>query len=92
MRLDPIRPPLPMDPEWEEEHIEDDLELIDAAARYTLALKQGDTPLAKRLSRNFGSRQRRRAQLIARLKQARDYPDPVRGGTGKQSRTRRRKF
>lgn len=48
--------------------------------------------VAKRLSPAFGSRQRRRAQLVARLKQSRRYGKPVRGGTGKQSRSRRRSF
>lgn len=48
--------------------------------------------IAKGLSRNFGSKSRRRAQLVSRLKRSRSYADPVRGGTGKQSRTRRRKF
>lgn len=52
----------------------------------------GPQPVAKGLSRNFGSKSRRRAQLVSRLKRSRSYADPVRGGTGKQSRTRRRKF
>lgn len=38
------------------------------------------------------SRRRRKAQLISRLKRRRRYPSPVRGGTGKQARTRRKKF
>ncbi len=44
------------------------------------------------LSPAFGVRSRRRAQLVARLKQRRRYDKPVRGGTGKQARTRRRTF
>lgn len=48
--------------------------------------------VSKRLSPAFGVRSRRRAQLVARLKQRRRYDKPVRGGTGKQARTRRRTF
>lgn len=44
--------------------------------------------LAKSLSSAFGSRSKRKAQLISRLKRRRKYPAPVKGGTGKQSRHR----
>lgn len=89
LRLDPIRPPVPFDPEWEEEGMDEDMEIIERAALFALSLKGG---VAKSLSPSFGSRSRRRNQLVARLKRARNYPAPVRGGTGAQARTRRRKF
>lgn len=47
---------------------------------------------AQRLSSTFGSGRGRRAQLIRRLKSRRKYGKPVRGGTGKQGRSRRRKW
>lgn len=50
-----------------------------------------DTEVEK-LSPAFGNRSKRQAQLVARLKTRRKYPKPVRGGTGKQARTRRKKF
>jgi len=46
----------------------------------------------KRLSRAFGNKAARRNQLVARLKRKRGYKAPVRGGTGKQARTKRRIF
>jgi hypothetical protein len=63
----------------------------DDAAR---ASEWGAPPpeIAKGLSPAFGSRTSRRAQLVARLKRRQRYPAPVRGGTGKQARTRRRSF
>jgi len=48
--------------------------------------------ITKGLSRAFGSKRQRQAQLVARLKRKRNYAAPVRGGTGKQGRTRRQKF
>jgi hypothetical protein len=48
--------------------------------------------LAKSLSANFGKRNRRQAQLMSRLRGARNYAAPVRGGTGAQRRTRGSKF
>lgn len=51
-----------------------------------------DDDLAKALSAAFGSRSRRKAQLVSRLKQARGYDNPVKGGTGKQFRSRRKRF
>lgn len=50
-----------------------------------------DEPVAK-LSPAYGNRRRRQNQLVSRLKRRRNYPSPVRGGTGKQARSRRRKF
>jgi hypothetical protein len=48
--------------------------------------------IEKRLSRSFGNKRKRQNQLVARLKRKRGYKAPVRGGTGKQARTRRRIF
>lgn len=48
--------------------------------------------LSKRLSPNFGNKQKRRKRLVRNLKRRRSYAKPVRGGTGKQSRTRRNRF
>lgn len=45
--------------------------------------------LAKVLSPAFGRPNRRRAQLIARLKRRRKYADPVKGGTGRNKRKNR---
>lgn len=42
----------------------------------------------EKLARN----RRNKAKLISRLKRRRHYSSPVRGGTGKQARTRRKKF
>lgn len=44
------------------------------------------------LSGAFADNRKRRNKLVARLKRRRRYGNPVRGGTGKQARTRRRKF
>ena len=52
----------------------------------TIAFDQPESPIAK------ASTRRRKAQLVARLKSRRKYAKPVRGGTGKQARSRRRKF
>lgn len=49
-------------------------------------------PKAKQEIAKMTSIRRRRAQLVARLKARRNYAAPVRGGTGKQRRTRRKKF
>lgn len=48
--------------------------------------------IAKGLSPAVGNKDRRTAQLVGRIKRRRNYRKPVRGGTGKQARTRRRSF
>lgn len=48
--------------------------------------------LAKNLSPRGSRSSRNRARLTAKLKARRRYPKPVRGGTGKQARTRRNRF
>lgn len=63
-------------------------EITDMAMADELAAQA----ISKSFSPAFGNRSRRRNQLVARLKQARNYPAPTRGGTGAQARTRRRKF
>lgn len=45
----------------------------------------------KGLSPAFGRTDRRRAQLVARLKRRRKYADPVKGGTGRHKRKGGRK-
>lgn len=76
-------------------------EQMDTPASVHATLARGywypiDTPgglsLHKRLSTAFGSKGKRQNQLVARLKRKRGYQAPVRGGTGKQARTRRAKF
>lgn len=51
-----------------------------------------DDDITKGLSPDFGSKRKRRNQLVRSLKRRRRYANPVRGGTGKQKRTRRNKF
>lgn len=48
--------------------------------------------IRKGLSPDFGSKQKRRKRLVRNLKRRRSYAKPVKGGTGKQSRTRRNRF
>lgn len=64
-------------PEDEDDEIEDE------------EIEDEDDEIEKALGKPRNVRQ---AQLVRRLKTARGYPKPVRGGTGKQRRTRRRKF
>ena len=40
----------------------------------------------------LGNNRKRKNQLVARLKRRRHYAAPLRGGRGKQARTRRKKF
>lgn len=56
------------------------------------ARRRKGLPKAKQEIAKMTSIRRRRAQLVARLKARRNYAAPVRGGTGKQRRTRRKKF
>lgn len=58
----------------------------------TIAFDQGEEEEFTKVSPAFGRKRKRQAQLVARLKTRRRYPSPVRGGTGKQYRTRRRKL
>lgn len=48
--------------------------------------------IAKGLSPDFGSKKKRRKRLVRNLKRRRSYAKPVKGGTGKQARTRRNRF
>ena len=48
--------------------------------------------LSKGLSTSFGNKDKRRKRLVRNLKRRRSYAKPVKGGTGKQARTRRKHF
>lgn len=48
--------------------------------------------VTKRLSPDYGNKKKRRKRLVRNLKRRRSYAKPVKGGTGKQSRTRRNRF
>ena len=50
------------------------------------------TVVSKSLTPEFGKKDKRRKRLVRNLKRRRSYAKPVKGGTGKQSRTRRNRF
>ena len=62
---------------------QDILRQIDAAATENIT---------KGLSPDYGKKDKRRKRLVRNLKRRRSYAKPVKGGTGKQSRTRRNRF
>jgi len=75
-----------------EDWIKPPKERAQGFARRRAYAERDSRQIRKRLSRSFGNKKSRQNQLVARLKRKRGYKSPVRGGTGKQTRTRRRKF
>jgi hypothetical protein len=67
-------------------------EFIGLADWETMRRALLDEEFAKGLSPAFANKRRRTAKLVGKLKRARHYAPPVKGGTGKQARTRRNRF